>query len=202
MNTPLSLPLSLTGQDMRTYIVDQYPDSDGVYHLYVLVQNGPYDYQQLYCGKGFKLDRPDPLVAAASTLNVDHFLGNANTTDVLTDPTPPVDTSQGLQINWPSLMKSMPSIMGHVVQIGTTIASIAHPTAEQQTLEAKNVDTTKAVPFRTGFFRLIVHQIRQTMSGLSVACFDTPPTATSLKDGLLPKYVIPFLEWFKKGVTK
>jgi hypothetical protein len=59
---------------------------------------------------------------------VAHFLGNANSSDVLPGQgVTPSDASKfksGLKINWGNLLKAAPNVIGHVVQIGTTIASV------------------------------------------------------------------------------
>lgn len=125
MNVPIPLPLSVTGTDMKRYIVDQYADSDGVYNMYVFLQTGPYDYAQLYKGEAFKFDvAPD--ASTTSSLNVDHYLGNENTTSAIKEPQPEMnDAKKQLSINWANLLKKVPSVLGHVVQIGTAIASLA-----------------------------------------------------------------------------
>lgn len=125
MNVPIPLPVSVTGTDMQKYVLDQFPDSDGVYNFYVYIQTGPYDYQQVYKGDAFKFDIPQ-LSSSQSGLAVDHFLGNENTTDAIPDTGVQIcDAKKQVTVNWSGLMKKLPNIYGHVVQIGTIVASLA-----------------------------------------------------------------------------
>ena len=48
-------------------------------------------------------------------------------------------------------------------------------------IPGKNVEKTSYVPFKTGFFRLLIHDLDAKMQSLSVACFDTPPTPAAMK---------------------
>lgn len=178
MNDPMLLPLKVTGPDMKTYVIDQYPDSDGIFQLYVLLQTGPYEYTRLYAGKPFKFSSPTPVdqTSTQSTLNVDHYMGNENTTDVISDSEVPVN----LGINWTNVLKKAPITLGHVVQIGTAVAALLQDETDV-VIPGKNVEKTSYVPFKTGFFRLLIHDLDAKMQSLSVACFDTPPTPAAMK---------------------
>lgn len=77
MNTPYQFPLQVYGDDGKTYILDQYADTDGVFKFHVLQRNGPYSFDQVYSGNSFLLKTdPGETVGDKSAFMVSHFLGN------------------------------------------------------------------------------------------------------------------------------
>ena len=60
--------------------------------------------------------------------------------------------SKGLGINWGNLLKAAPDVFGHVVQIGTTIASVLTPQDGLDQTIASNTMKTSSVPFKTGYY--------------------------------------------------
>ena len=54
-------------------------------------------------------------------------------------------------------MKAAPTVIGHVVQIGTTIASVVSPQDGDEPTVATNTMKTSAVDSKTGFFQIIEH---------------------------------------------
>lgn len=49
-------------------------------------------------------------------------------------------------------MKAAPTVVGHVVQIGTTIASVLTPQVGPDQTIATNTMKTSSVPFKTGYY--------------------------------------------------
>lgn len=49
-------------------------------------------------------------------------------------------------------MKAAPNVIGHVVQIGTTIASVLTPQDGFDQTIASNTMKTSSVPFKTGYY--------------------------------------------------
>ena len=76
---------------------------------------------------------PGENVGDKSAFLVSHYIGNENSTDVLSQsgssPIPNSDISKmkNVKINWGGLLKVAPTVIGHVVQIGITIASVVSP---------------------------------------------------------------------------
>ena len=107
MNTPYQFPLQVYGDDGKTYILEQFADQDGIFRFHVLQRNGPYSYDQVYSGDPFMLKTdPGENVGDKSAFLVSHYIGNENSTDVLSQsgssPIPNSDTSQmkNVKINW------------------------------------------------------------------------------------------------------
>lgn len=101
------------------------------------------------------------------------------------------------KFNWGGLLKSAPSVIGHVVQIGTTIASVFDVQDGDGPTVATNTMKTSAVDSKSGFYQLILHDVGEDMKGIAVACYDA---AGASQDPLLAKYVIPFVKWAKKVI--
>lgn len=60
--------------------------------------------------------------------------------------------SKGVGINWSNLLKAAPTVIGHIVQIGTTITSaLSTQDGADQTI-ANNTIKTSSVPFKTGYY--------------------------------------------------
>lgn len=83
-------------------------------------------------------------------------------------------------INWGNILKAAPSVIGHVVQIGTTIASVLGVQDETVTV-ANNTMKTASVPFKTGYYQIITNDVGDNNIGLSIACFDTPPASNGVE---------------------
>lgn len=60
--------------------------------------------------------------------------------------------SKGVGINWGGLLKAAPTVVGHVVQIGTTIASVLGVQDESNVTIANNTMKTSPVPFKSGYY--------------------------------------------------
>lgn len=60
--------------------------------------------------------------------------------------------SKGVGINWGNLLKAAPTVVGHVVQIGTTIASVLTPQDGADQTIATNTIKTSSAPFKTGYY--------------------------------------------------
>ena len=60
MNVPLPMPFTVTGTDMQKYVIDQFPDQDGVNLLHIFLQKAPYEFQEVYVGKPFMFEDPQP----------------------------------------------------------------------------------------------------------------------------------------------
>lgn len=119
MGQPVQLPIMFTGDDGGSYILDQYADPvTGVSNLYVYKKNGPYCYQQVYKGEGFKAKNDDSY-GNTNYFNVDHFVSPANQTKVLSsDDLSSLASDFGkmsLQFSMNDLLKQAPSILGHVL---------------------------------------------------------------------------------------
>lgn len=168
MNVPYQFPLQVYGQDGKTYVLDQFADQDGIYRFHILQRNGPYAYEQVYSGDPFILKTEQgQTVGDKSAFLVSHFIGNDNSTDVLPgsannpSPVPQSDISKmksGVKFNWGNLLKAAPSVIGHVVQIGTTIASVMGVQDDNATLATNTLKTT-AVDGKTGFYQIIIHDL-------------------------------------------
>lgn len=156
MNVAYPFPLQIYGDDGLTYILDQFADSDGVFRFHVLQRNGPYSYSPVYAGPAFILKNDaGEQVGDSSNWMVSHFIGSQNTTDVL--PGNPASNSLSKTdaskmkynemptFNWGSLLQSLPSVIGHVIQVGTTIAKFLSPSpnaeSDQVTMATNTLKT-------------------------------------------------------------
>ena len=129
---------------------------------------------------------------------VSHYLGNDNTTDVLPGSSGSSDVSKiksNVGINWGNIFSALPSVIGHVVQIGTTIASVLGFLDGDSATVATNTLKTAAFDSKTGFYQLMIHDIGSDKQGLAIGCYDAAGAAVTPH---VAKYVIPFLEWPKK----
>lgn len=131
-----------------------------------------------------------------------HYIGQDNSTDVLPGQASSAsDASKikgSLKFNWGNLLKAAPSVLGHVVQIGTTIASVMDVRDGDAPTVATNTMKTSAVPSKTGFYQIIHHDIEGDLQGLAIACYDS---ASASVQPLVAKYVVPFIKWAKKTQT-
>lgn len=106
---------------------------------------------------------------------VKHYLGNQNSNDIVSSSMFISDSlkSKGVGINWGNLLKAAPTVLGHVVQIGTTIASsLTTQDGADQTI-ATNIIKTSSVPFKTGYYQIITNEVGDDSLGLSIACYDS-----------------------------
>lgn len=60
--------------------------------------------------------------------------------------------SKGVGINWGNLLKAAPTVVGHIVQIGTTIASSLTSQDGADHTIANITIKTSSVPFKTGYY--------------------------------------------------
>lgn len=137
-------------------------------------------------------------VGDTSSFIVKHYLGNENSTDVIKNPeVTDMMKVKGLGINFGNLLKVAPTIFGHMVQIGTTIASVLD--SDDAPTVANNVMKSSNVPFKTGYYQLITNEVGDDSFGLSVSCYDSSQLS-SQEEGIIPKYVIPLCKWLKKMI--
>jgi hypothetical protein len=121
MGKPIALPLVFK-QDTDTYILDQLLDpTTGVINMYVFLKLGTYNFVEVFKSSGFK-PKNDDVYAPAHQIIVDHSVSPENSTTALSVDDLPVG-KVSLSSTFTDLLKEAPKIVGHVIDIATTIAS-------------------------------------------------------------------------------
>lgn len=205
---PVPLPITFVGDDGDTYILDQVQDAvTGVYSLCVFKKNGPYSYQQVYKGDGFKAKNDDSY-GTQSNLVVDQYVSPDNSTKVLSNDDLTSLSSEfnkmNLGFSMGDLLKQAPSILGHVIEIGTTIAGLVGEEyqASNKTV-IKNPIVKQPVNGPIGYYSIGTNTTSGNATGLNVSTYATSNVekfmASKNKDPnlLIPftKYVIPLIKW-------
>lgn len=91
-----------------------------------------------------------------------HYLGDQNTTNLISSPSSNLSdksrVKQSVGINWGNMLKAVPTVIGHVVSIGTQIATVLAIKDKQDVVATKTM-STNSVDFAPAAYTLVTSDV-------------------------------------------